>query len=70
MTHDELKLFKRGRELTWLGIRTVCLYTNMEKGGGVGMGEYPETFTAVFQSGLVLSSNPWVDGVSVVEHEL
>ena len=66
MPYEELKAFERDHELIWDGVRTICLYAYTKSGGGTGMGEYPETSTAVFQNGLVLSGNPWAP----LEHQV
>lgn len=68
MNHDQVKAFERGHELTWKGIRTICLYTDLKPAGGVGMGEYPETAIAVFQNGLVVTSDPWSSAEITVVH--
>lgn len=62
-TYRELRGVSRGSELIYKGVRTRCIYAFSSKGGGVGMGEYPAEFTAIFENGLVLQADEWTHKV-------
>ena len=65
--YSELRKLRRGHELIYRGIRTRCVYCFGSEAGGVGMGEYPARFWAVFENGLVLEADEWTHKVHVKE---
>ena len=60
---------KRGAEVLWRGLRTRVVHVCAFARGGVGMGEYPASWTIILQNGVVLSCDEWsLDKLNVL-HE-
>jgi len=62
-THRELKTMGRGHEMIYRGIRTVCIFNIVKPHPGADDADktLKETCWAVFQNGLVLSSDDGID---------
>ncbi len=65
--YGELCNLRRGHELIYRGVHTRCVYSFGSEAGGVGMGEYPARFWAVFENSLVLEVDEWTHKVNVKE---
>lgn len=56
---NKLQQAKRGDWIKWMGITSRVLFARTMRGGGVGMGETPDQWYLVLDTGVVLNWDAW-----------